>query len=112
MSDRSPLLLYAPPREQVPVTQVKGVSAKQAEALADSRFGIRTVQDLVQHYPRRHLDFSETKAIREVGVGDEVTIIGEVRKVNAPPPQRRKAPLKVILSEGISARFPPAPRGS
>jgi len=102
MSDRSPLLLYAPPREQVPVTQVKGVSAKQAQALADSRFGIRTVQDLVQHYPRRHLDFSETKAIREVGVGDEVTIIGEVRKVNAPPPQRRKAPLKVILSDGTS----------
>ncbi|TMK43679.1 MAG: hypothetical protein E6G66_15045, partial [Actinobacteria bacterium] len=102
MSDRSPLLLYAPPREQVPVTQVKGVSAKQAEALADSRFGIRTVQDLVQHYPRRHLDFSETKAIREVGVGDEVTIIGEVRKVNAPPPQRRKAPLKAILSDGTS----------
>ncbi|HKN50282.1 MAG TPA: DEAD/DEAH box helicase, partial [Actinomycetota bacterium] len=103
MSDRSPLLLYAPPREQVPVTRVKGVSAKQAEALADSRFGIRTVQDLVQHYPRRHLDFSETKAIREVGVGDEVTIIGEVRKVHAPPPQRRKAPLKAILSDGTSS---------
>ena len=102
MTDRSPLLLYAPPRDQVPVTEVKGVGAKQAEALAESRFGIRTVQDLVQHYPRRHLDFSETKAIREVGVGDEVTIIGEVRKVNAPPPQRRKAPLKVILSDGTS----------
>ena len=102
MTGKDPLLLYAPPREQVPVTRVKGVSAKQAEALADSRFGIRTVQDLVQHYPRRHLDFSETKAIREVGVGDEVTIIGEVRKVQAPPPQRRKAPLKTILSDGTS----------
>jgi ATP-dependent DNA helicase RecG len=103
VSDADPLLLYAPPREQVPVTRVKGVSAKQAELLATSRFGIRTVQDLVQHYPRRHLDFSETKAIREVGVGDEVTIIGEVRKVQAPPPQRRKAPLKVILSDGTSS---------
>ncbi|MCW3042581.1 MAG: recG [Actinobacteria bacterium] len=103
MSDNGPLLLYAPPREQVPVTQVKGVSSKQAALLADSRFGIRTVQDLVQHYPRRHLDFSETKAIREVGVGDEVTIIGAVRKVQAPPPQRRKAPLKVILSDGTSS---------
>src|SRR5207245_10195304 len=103
VSDAEPLLLYAPPRDQVPVTRVKGVSAKQAEALADSRFGIRTVQDLVQHYPRRHLDFSETKAIREVGLGDEVTIIGEVRKVNAPPPQRRKLPLRVTLSDGPSS---------
>jgi len=103
VTDNHPLLLYAPPREQVPVTRVKGVSAKLAGVLEDSRFAIRTVQDLVQHYPRRHLDFSETKSIREVGVGDEVTIIGEVRKVQAPPPARRKLPLKVILSDGTSS---------
>ena len=103
MSENKPLLLYAPPREQVPVTRVKGVGPKQAEILADSRFPIRTVQDLVQHYPRRHLDFSETKSIREAGVGDEITVIGEVRKVVAPPPSRKKAPLKVILSDGTSS---------
>ncbi|HMC09282.1 MAG TPA: OB-fold nucleic acid binding domain-containing protein, partial [Actinomycetota bacterium] len=100
MSEHDPLVLYAPPRKLVPVRFVKGVGPKGEEILSASRFGIRSVQDLIQHYPRRHLDFSETKAIREAGVGDEVTIIGVVRKVMSPPPSRRKLPLKVILSDG------------
>ena len=95
-----PLLLYAPPRGQVPVRFVRGVGPKHAETLADSRFAIRSVQDLLQHYPRRHLDFSEMKAIRELGVGDEVTVIGVVRRVMAPPPSKGKIPLKVFLSDG------------
>ena len=100
VSEHDPLVLYAPPRKLVPVRFVKGVGPKGEEILSASRFGIRSVQDLIQHYPRRHLDFSETKAIREAGVGDEVTIIGVVRKVMSPPPSRRKLPLKVILSDG------------
>ena len=102
MKPDEPLLLYAPPGRQTPVRFVKGVGPKGEETLASSRFAIRSVQDLIQHYPRRHLDFSETKAIREAGVGDEVTIIGVVRKVIAPPPSRRKVPIKVLLSDGIS----------
>ena len=102
MSDQEPLLLYAPPGRQTPVRAVTGVGAKGEETLANSRFAIRTVQDLLQHYPRRHLDFSDTKAIRDTGLGEEVTIIGVVRKVIAPPPSRRKLPLKVLLSDGIS----------
>ncbi|HLI56968.1 MAG TPA: OB-fold nucleic acid binding domain-containing protein, partial [Actinomycetota bacterium] len=103
MAADEPLLLYAPPSKQVAVRFVKGVGEKGAELLANSRFGIRSVQDLIQHYPRRHLDFSETKPIRETGVGDEVTIIGTVRRLQAPPPSRRKLPLKVILSDGTSS---------
>jgi ATP-dependent DNA helicase RecG len=105
MSDpeHEPLVLYATPRGQVPVRYVKGVGPKGAEVLAGSRFAINSVQDLLQHYPRRHLDFSETKPIREVGIGDEVTIIGIVRRVAAPPPSRKKLPLKVVLSDGTSS---------
>ena len=96
------LLLYAPPDDQVPVQFIKGVGPRGAEVLAASRFEIRTVQQLLQHYPRRHLDFSETKSIREVEVGDEVTVIGEVRKVQAPPPSKRKIPTKVVVHDGTS----------
>ncbi|HWD10115.1 MAG TPA: ATP-dependent DNA helicase RecG [Actinomycetota bacterium] len=103
MAADEPLLLYAPPSKQTPVRFVKGVGEEKAKMLADSRFGIRSVQDLIQHYPRRHLDFSETKPIRETGVGDEVTIIGTVRRVQAPPPSKRKIPLKVVLSDGTSS---------
>ena len=102
MTSEEPLLLYAPAPGQIPVRFVKGVGPKGQETLEHSRFAIRSVQDLLQHYPRRHLDFSETKPIRETGVGDEVTIIGKVHKVQAPPPARRKLPLKVLLSDGTS----------
>jgi ATP-dependent DNA helicase RecG len=96
------LLLYAPPEGQVPVEKVKGVGAKWAETLRKSRFEISSVQDLIQHYPRRHLDFTDTRSVNEVRIGDEVTIIGEVKKVNRPPPDRRRAPLKVEIHDGTS----------
>ena len=99
---RQEILLYAPEHLKVPVTRVKGVGPRQAEVLEASKFDIRSVQDLLQHYPRRHLDFSDQKSIREVGVGDEVTIIGEITKVQAPPPGRRKFPLKVTVADGTS----------
>lgn len=97
-----PLLIYAPPRLQMPITQLKGVGPEKAAALADSKLGIRSVQELLQHYPRRHLDFSDTKALSQVREGDEVTVIGEVRRVNAPPPSNRRLPLKVAIFDGTS----------
>lgn len=102
LGDRRPLLLYAPPNQQVPVRYVKGVGERGEAVLSSSRYGISTVQQLLQHYPRRHLDFSETKAIRQARIGDEVTIIGEVRRVQAPPPRRRSLPLKVTIYDGTS----------
>jgi ATP-dependent DNA helicase RecG len=102
MKQKRPLLLYAPPEGREAVRWVKGVGEKWEKVLAESRFGIRSVQELLLHYPRRHLDFSETKAISEAGVGDEVTIIGEVKRVQAPPPSRRRAPVRVAVYDGTS----------
>jgi ATP-dependent DNA helicase RecG len=96
------LLLYAPPPAQEPVRFVKGVGERGQGLLEGSKFRIATVQDLLQHYPRRHLDFSETKAIREVRAGDEVTVIGEVRRAQAPPPGRGRLPLRVMVHDGTS----------
>ncbi|MEX2553411.1 MAG: ATP-dependent DNA helicase RecG, partial [Actinomycetota bacterium] len=97
-----PMLLYAPPHLQIPVTRLRGVGPAQAENLASSKFGIESVQQLLQHYPRRHLDFSDTKTLSQVRVGDEVTVIAEVRRVQAPPPSGRKLPLKVTIFDGTS----------
>jgi ATP-dependent DNA helicase RecG len=96
------LLLYAPPEEQMSVRFVRGVGAKGAETLATSKFQIRTVQDVLQHYPRRHIDFSQPKSLGEVRVGDEVMVIGEVKKVLAPHPARRRMPTKVTLYDRTS----------
>ena len=97
------LLLYAPATKHLPVQFVKGVGPKGAETLSQSKFSIHSVEDLLQHYPRRHLDFSETTSIREVAVGQEVTLIGEVKKVRPAPPGRKKFPTKVTMSDGSSS---------
>lgn len=96
------LLLYAPPHLQVPVTTLRGLGDSHATALADSKFAIKSIQDLLQHYPRRHLDFSDSKPIKEAREGDELTIIGEIRKANTPQVRGRTLPYKFALYDGTS----------
>ena len=98
-----PLLLYAPPHLRVGVTQLKGVGEAQAKTLAESKFAITSVQDLLQHYPRRHLDFSVSKPIEQARVGDELTILGEIRRVQNPKPARgRNLPFKAAVYDGTA----------
>ncbi|HEU4866766.1 MAG TPA: ATP-dependent DNA helicase RecG [Actinomycetota bacterium] len=97
------LLLYAPPHLHIPVTTLRGLGDTHAAALAESKFAIKSIQDLLQHYPRRHLDFTDSKPIKEAREGDELTIIGEIRKANTPPQMRgRKIPHKYALYDGTS----------
>ncbi|HEX2053430.1 MAG TPA: ATP-dependent DNA helicase RecG [Actinomycetota bacterium] len=98
-----PLLLYAPPHLRLPVTRLRGIGESQARSLAESKFAITTVQDLLQHYPRRHLDFSESKPIEKARVGDELTILGEIRRVqNVQPVRGRKLPFKAAVYDGTA----------
>jgi ATP-dependent DNA helicase RecG len=50
------------------------------EVLAES-LGIRTVGQLLHHYPRRYIDRSEVSSIRELRVGQHATAIARVYKV-------------------------------
>lgn len=102
VTSKTPFLLYAPPEAQIQVHLVKGVGEKGARLLAESRFSIRSVQDLLQHYPRRHLDFSETKTLGELRIGDEVTVIAEVRRAIPPPHKRPRLPTKIVVYDGTS----------
>jgi ATP-dependent DNA helicase RecG len=60
---------------------VKGVGPKFAAVL--NQMGINTVEDLLRHYPRRHLDFQNRLKICDLEVGQEVTILGTIRSVSA-----------------------------
>ncbi len=65
----------------IPVQFVKGVGPKLAAILA--QINIATVEDLLRHYPRRHLDYQNRLKIKELQPGQEVTIIGTIRSVSA-----------------------------
>jgi ATP-dependent DNA helicase RecG len=67
--------------------------------LADS-MGITVVEDLLRHYPRRSIDRSESRAIRELKIGEEVNVIGRVKSVTTRLTRRRQAMVTVQLYDG------------
>jgi len=77
------LELYAPARLQKALT----LTGKRGEALG--KLGIGSVQDLLQHYPRYHVDRRDVRSIRELAEsrdveGREVQVLAKV--VNMKPP--------------------------
>lgn len=83
-----------------PVTRLKGVGPAIAGRLAV--LGIKTIGDLAYHFPRRYDDFSQVKRIRDLELGELVTVVGVVRSVSS----RRsggRAISSVILSDDSGA---------
>jgi ATP-dependent DNA helicase RecG len=62
------------------VTVLDGIGPKNAENL--ERLGIRSLRDMLYHFPRRYDDYSQFLSIRQLKYGDEVTVIGTVRSMN------------------------------
>jgi len=59
-----------------PVTTIKGISAKLVPKFR--RLGVETVRDMLYFFPRRHLDYTKRKAIAELKVGEEQTVVATV----------------------------------
>ena len=57
------------------------VGGKTASAL-DRAFGMRTVGDLLAHYPRRYARRGELTPISSLPVGEPVTIVAESGRAN------------------------------
>ena len=67
------LELFAAPRRRAPLN----VQGKRAGAL--SKMGLATVQDLLQHYPRRHVDRTNLRTVRELKEAAAAGELGEVQ---------------------------------
>ncbi len=76
------------------------VGGKTATAL-ERAFGMRTVGDLLAHYPRRYAKRGELTPISSLPVGEPVTIVAEVRRASERRMQNRKGSLlEVVISDG------------
>jgi ATP-dependent DNA helicase RecG len=84
----------------LPVTVLNGVGAKKAESLAEIE--IHTVLDLLTHYPRRYLDRTDQKSIRDLQVGEEALVLGTVKRVNARRTRQGRALVEVDIFDGSS----------
>lgn len=68
--------------------EIKGIGPKFIERL--KKLEIRTVEDLLYHFPIRYDDFSEIKKIATLKIGEHVTIHGVINDIKVKKTWRRK----------------------
>jgi ATP-dependent DNA helicase RecG len=84
-----------------PVTVLHGIGPKRAERFA--RLGIHVVRDLLTFLPRRYDDYSQLKPINRLEYGEEVTVIGRVRRARLRRTQGGQPIFKAILNDGTGS---------
>jgi ATP-dependent DNA helicase RecG len=83
------------------VTALPGVGRKTATRLRDA-FGIDTVRDLLEHYPRTYQDAGQVLDFSEVAEGQPATLIGEVLHISSrylPPKGSRRRALDLVTGK-------------
>lgn len=76
------------------------LGGRTAQVLEKS-FGMRTVGDLLAHYPRRYARRGELTALSELRIDEPVTIVAEVRSVSERRMQNRRGSiLEATISDG------------
>lgn len=81
-----------------PVQQVRAVSAARARILA--KWGIRTIGDLLWHFPRRYIDMSTRKTIAQARIDDECTIVGAIYALELKRPRPHLDLVEITLTDG------------
>jgi ATP-dependent DNA helicase RecG len=70
----------------------------------EKAFGMRTVGDLLAHYPRRYARRGELTALSELRLDEPVTIVAEVRSVSERRMQNRRGSiLEATISDGLGS---------
>jgi ATP-dependent DNA helicase RecG len=89
------------------VTELPGVGPAAARQLA--ALGVRTVRDLLEHYPRRYADAGEVVDLSAVEVGQPATLVGEVIDAHvrpiAPKGRTRRDIAELVVRQSGGATF-------
>jgi ATP-dependent DNA helicase RecG len=82
-------------------TLLRGVVGGKTATALEKAFELRTVGDLLRHYPRRYAERGELTDLGSVVVGEQVTVLAEVRKVNRRKMRNRPGTLlEVVVGDG------------
>ncbi len=83
--------------DRLPVATLRGVGPKRDEALA--AIDVRSVLDLLMHYPRRYIDRTRQERIADLVPGDEAMVMVEVRSVQARRTRNRRTMVTVKVGD-------------
>ncbi|MBN2840914.1 MAG: ATP-dependent DNA helicase RecG [Coriobacteriia bacterium] len=86
---------------ELSVSALPLVDRKRADAL--EHLGVRTIGDLVRHYPFRYLDLSTVSDMRTVPPGSEATVVGRVHDIKVKHPRPRLSITEIALVDGTGA---------
>ena len=82
-------------------SKVSSVLGDRTSKVLESTFGIKSVGDLLRHYPRRYAVRGELTDISSLQEGDEVTILAEVFSATNRPLHGRKGSIfEVVVTDG------------
>ena len=103
MADRpepgSPGLTLRELRER-PLSDLRSVGESLGRRLGEME--LATVLDLLEHYPRRYHDRTNTQDIASLAVGEQATVSGAVKKVSVRRPRRGRPIVEMELFDGTS----------
>jgi ATP-dependent DNA helicase RecG len=83
-----------------PVSRLPGI--KEAMAGKLGRLGVFTIGDFLRLYPRRYDDYRRLKAINQLEMGEEVTIIAQIWEARKQDTRHNKSIVKAILTDGTA----------
>jgi ATP-dependent DNA helicase RecG len=94
--------LPRPSRLDAPLTSLRGAGPKLAAAAAE--MGIESVGDLLAHAPHGYRDRSTVRPLGELRIGEEATVLVEVRSARVRPTRRRN--LRIVEATVADASGP------
>jgi len=86
------------PISQLDVMYVKGVGPKIAYML--NKLGIYYANDLLYFFPRKHIDYSSRTRIKDLQQGEDTTVFGTIRSVEAYTTKNNLGIVKVKITDG------------
>jgi ATP-dependent DNA helicase RecG len=82
-------------------SKVSAVIGDRTAKVLETTFGIKTIGDLMRHYPRRYMVRGELSDISALHEGDETTILAQVYSASTRPMRGRKGSmLEVVVTDG------------
>jgi ATP-dependent DNA helicase RecG len=85
----------------LPVSELKGVGETKSASLA--KMGIRTVLDVLTHYPRRYIDRTKEAKIADLEVGEEAAILVTVKRSTSRRTGKGKSMVIVTVTDGTAS---------
>jgi ATP-dependent DNA helicase RecG len=85
----------------LPASELKGVGATKAASLG--KMGIRSILDVLTHYPRRYIDRTKEAKIADLEVGEEAAILVNVKRSTQRRTGKGKSMVIVTVTDGTAS---------